>query len=258
MIERPQNPNGESDGTERLKLVDLKQVLSRDARLQGNDAELIVQTLYTEKDTEIERRFLVRKYPDEGFAFNRIQVIRQGYFKGQFVDEEGVPVEKRLRVREAWHHQQGSRYRLNYKDADPSRPDDKTKRMEHGGKLMDRWFPPLWNLVDDNHLTKVRFYDESNPEFEIHLDVYVAPPELEGQAVVEFEFKSDAAARSFDPSRYPWLDGSEITNLKGWGNASLAIKGLPPNASQPHAENARLFQQAGVTYGIYLAKKTQE
>jgi CYTH domain-containing protein len=191
--------------------------------------EEIVEALrHVEHESEREYRYRVTELPCEGFKCNRTQVIQQGYFKGRFLNASNVAEEHLIRVREAWNPEQGSRYRLAYKTE--VIPGDRTHRIEHGSKIMDAWFPGLWKLTEGNRIAKVRFYDENSaPDFDIHLDVFVDPPELTGLVIAEFEFKDEAASERFDPMQYPWL-GEVLTKKKGWGNSSMATRGLPKSA----------------------------
>jgi CYTH domain-containing protein len=232
-----------------LQVVDLDRM--------GELGQNIIDSLSFETESEIEHLFQVLASPDRStFTTTRTQVIHQGYFEGRFTDKSGNRLAKVIRMRDAWNNQQGSRYRANYKDR--VNPGDRSRRMEYGGKIMDAWFPPMWKHTEGNRLTKVRFYDESRwQDFEIHLDVYVDPPESLGLVLVEFEFKTEEAKQNFNPADYPWL-GRELTNEKGWGNSSLATKGLPVQAQISDLSTSPLRDWITFARGIhaaYLAEK---
>ena len=220
----------------------------------GELGENIKQTLTAEKEAEHEFRFLMHAAPGMN-SFSRMQVIRQGYFTGIFTDKDGNRLSRTIRVRDAWNHEQGSRYRVNYKDRIDKK--GRARRMEHGGKIMDAWFPELWKYVGDNTVTKVRLYDELHGRgHDVHVDAYVDPPGLVDLAVAEFEFTTDDDANKFDRKNYPWL-GRELTQKRGWGNSAIAVNGLPksPGLSKPDISVRKLVTFAR---GIYEGYKIHQ
>lgn len=146
---------------------------------------------------EIERKFLVRKLPDnlESFAHRPIE---QGYLA---IGSGGVQV----RLRRA-----GEKHSLTYKR------DDRIGRVEREVELTPEQFGVLWPETEGKRLTKTR-YDVPLGERVVEIDIYSG--RHQGLIVAEVEFADQASARAFHPP--PWL-GEDVTNTAFYSNVRLA------------------------------------
>jgi adenylate cyclase len=152
--------------------------------------------------SEIERKFLVAKLPDD-LEVHPAEPIEQGYiaFDG--------PVEVRLRRR-------AGRALLTVKSGAGR------VRVEEEFEIDERRFGSLWWLSEGRRLTKTRHLIPGDGGLTIELDVYTG--DLEGLVVVEVEFESEAESDDFDPP--DWF-GPEITDDLRYANRALAVDGAP-------------------------------
>ena len=151
--------------------------------------------------TEIERKFLVDRVPDEarGWPGERIE---QGYVA--LADE----VEVRLR-------RHGGRCLLTVKHGSG------LERDEWEIELSDAQLEALWPATAGRRVVKTRRVGEMQG-VEVELDVFEG--ELDGLVVAEVEVGSEAAARAFRP---PAWFGREVTDDARYANRSLAVNGRP-------------------------------
>ena len=146
---------------------------------------------------EIERKFLVRKMPDNLAGYPHA-MIDQGYLA---IAPEGVQV----RLRKA-----GGKHTLTYKRG---RGD---AREEREVILTSEQFDVLWPGTEGQRLTKTR-YDIPLGARTVEIDVYSG--RHEGLVVAEVEFESEQAAREFEPP--DWL-GDDVTHDPRFSNQLLA------------------------------------
>lgn len=146
---------------------------------------------------EIERKFLVRKLPDNLLAFPHRE-IAQGYLA---IAPNGVQV----RLRKA-----GANHSLTYKR------NDGAARIEREIELAAEQFDVLWPATAGKRLTKTR-YDVPLDELLVEIDVYSG--RHEGMIVAEVEFSSEAAARAFQPP--DWF-GADVSHDSRYSNQLLA------------------------------------
>lgn len=147
---------------------------------------------------EIERKFLVAAVPAEGRRGSRTR-IRQGYLA---VSGE---VEVRIRQRE-------DRHTLTTKRGAG------LARVEQEIELTAELFEDLWPLTEGRRIQKVRC-EIPHGDLTLELDEYEG--HLSGLRVVEVEFPSRDAARSFQPP--PWF-GREVTGDRSMANRHLALR----------------------------------
>ncbi len=150
--------------------------------------------------TEVERKFRVARVPDgtpEGVP------MRQAYV--------AIDGEVEVRIRDA-----GGTYTLTVKGGSG------LERAEVEIAIDAAQFEELWPLAGDRHVEKRRARIELG-EVVAELDRYEG--RLAGLAVVEVEFADRSAADGFVP---PSWFGAELTGLKGWSNAALAVEGARP------------------------------
>jgi len=83
-------------------------------------------------------------------------------------------------------------------------------------------FERLWPLTEGRRIEKTRYEIDAGDGATIELDVYAGA--LDGLAVAEVEFDSDAAADAFDPP--DWF-GAEVTDDARYKNQRLACDGAP-------------------------------
>jgi len=146
---------------------------------------------------EIERKFLVRKMPQDLAGFPHAQ-IEQGYLA---LGREGVQV----RLRKAGH-----KLSLTYKR------DEGAARQEREIELSPEQFNVLWPATAAKRLMKTR-YDVPCGEHVVEIDVYHG--KHEGLVVAEVEFGDERSARDF---RIPdWL-GKDVTGNRRYSNVLLA------------------------------------
>jgi CYTH domain-containing protein len=151
--------------------------------------------------TEIERKFLVERVPDEarGWPGERIE---QGYVA------LGDGVEVRLR-------RYGGRCLLTVKRGSG------LERDEWEVELSEAQLEHLWPATAGHRVVKTRRAGDVGG-FEVELDVFEG--DLEGLVVAEIEVRSEEAARAFRP---PAWFGLEVTDDARYANRSLAEHGRP-------------------------------
>lgn len=146
---------------------------------------------------EIERKFLVRRMPENIERFPHAQ-IEQGYLA---IERNGVQV--RLRRRDG-------HCSLTYKR------NDRAARVEREVELTPQQFDVLWPATEGRRLTKTR-YDVPHGSLTVEIDIYSG--RHQGLIVAEVEFEKERAARAFEPP--PWL-GREVTGSPRYSNIRLA------------------------------------
>lgn len=146
---------------------------------------------------EIERKFLVRKLPDNLSGFPHTE-IAQGYL---VIAAGGVQV--RLR-------QRGAAFCLTYKRGDVA------AREEREIELTREQFDALWPATEGKRLTKTR-YDVALGDLVIEIDIYSG--RHEGIVVAEVEFRDEESARKFQPP--DWF-GADVTHDPRYSNQLLA------------------------------------
>ena len=146
---------------------------------------------------EIERKFLVRKLPNDLARFPHV-AIEQGYLA---LAPDGVQV----RLRKA-----GSKLTLTYKR------NLEISREEREVTLTPEQFDVLWPGTNERRLTKVR-YDVPLEDLVVEIDVYSG--RHEGLIVAEVEFDNEAQASDFQPPL--WL-GDDVSHDPRYSNQLLA------------------------------------
>ncbi|GAB6905946.1 conserved hypothetical protein [Desulfosarcina cetonica] len=151
---------------------------------------------------EIERKFLVRRLPDE-VASATGTAIRQGYL---IACADGTE----LRIRE-----KAGRFLQTIKTGDG------LCRTEIEIDLSQAQFEQLWPHTEGRRVSKTR-YKLSLGENIAELDRFAGA--LAGLLLVEVEFPSEAASRVFVPP--DWF-GTEVTDDRRYKNQQLAVHGIP-------------------------------
>ena len=146
---------------------------------------------------EIERKFLVRKLPDD-LASNPNTKISQGYLVST---DDGLQV--RLR-------RSGHQYTLTFKRGSGN------VREEREVELTATQFDALWPATQGKRLVKTR-YEIPLGKHTVEIDVY--HERHEGLIVAEVEFDEEEAARNFQPT--DWL-GDDVTGDPRYSNQLLA------------------------------------
>ena len=146
---------------------------------------------------EIERKFLVRKLPDDLTKFPSSN-ISQGYLVST---DEGLQV--RLRSEE-------EKYTLTYKRGLGN------VREEREVALTAEQFATLWPATDGKRLTKTR-YEIPFGHRVVEIDIYSG--KHEGLVVAEVEFDDEESAINFQPP--DWL-GEDVTGDPRYSNQLLA------------------------------------
>ena len=146
---------------------------------------------------EIERKFLVKRLPDEIATFPRDE-IAQGYLA---TESGGVQV--RLRKK-------GNVRSLTYKRT------VKNGRDEREIRLSAEQFDALWPATAGRRLTKVR-YEMPWKEHTIEIDVYRG--RHDGLIVAEVEFPDEKSCAAFKPP--DWMD-EDVTGKSRYSNVLLA------------------------------------
>lgn len=146
---------------------------------------------------EIERKFLLRKLPDNLADVPHAE-IAQGYLA---MAEGGVQV----RLRKA-----GPKHFLTYKR------NEGNFRQEREVEVTAEQFAVLWPATDGKRLTKIRYHVPFG-DFLVEIDVYRG--RHEGLTVAEVEFESEAAAAAFVPP--DWL-GADVSRDSRYSNQLLA------------------------------------
>ena len=146
---------------------------------------------------EIERKFLVRKLPDNLTSYPSKE-ISQGYLVSM---DDGLQV--RLR-------KSNKRYSLTYKRGTGN------VREEREVELTGKQFDALWPATEGKRLVKTR-YEIPLGERTVEIDLY--HDRHEGLVVAEVEFDEEAAAKKFQPP--DWL-GDDVTGDPRYSNQLLA------------------------------------
>lgn len=151
----------------------------------------------SEPHREIERKFLVRKLPEDLQQLPHAR-IEQGYLA---IAAEGVQV----RLRKA-----GAKHSLTYKRNDGG------ARIEREIDLTPEQFEVLWPATERQRLTKTR-YNLPLGDRMVEIDIYSG--RHEGLVVAEVEFNNEASARTFQPP--DWL-GEDVSHDPRYSNQVLA------------------------------------
>ena len=146
---------------------------------------------------EIERKFLVRKLPDDLTSYPSSD-ISQGYLVSL---NDGLQV--RLR-------KSGERHSLTYKRGMGN------VREEREVELTTEQFTTLWPATEGKRLVKTR-YEIPFGDRVVEIDVYHG--RHEGLVVAEVEFDAEKAAKDFQPP--DWL-GDDVTGDPRYSNQLLA------------------------------------
>jgi adenylate cyclase len=149
------------------------------------------------ENREIERKFLVRKMPDDLASYAHSE-ISQGYLVSL---DDGLQV--RLR-------KTGERYSLTYKRGAGN------VREEREVELNAEQFEVLWPATEGKRLVKTR-YEIPFGELVVEIDLY--HEKHEGLVVAEVEFEEEEAAKTFQ--RPDWL-GDDVTGDPRYSNQLLA------------------------------------
>ena len=148
-------------------------------------------------DLEIERKFLVRKLPEDLKSLPHAE-ISQGYLVSL---DDGLQV----RLRKA-----GERHSLTFKRGTGN------VREEREVELTQDQFDALWPATEGKRLVKTR-YEIPFGELIVEIDVY--HEKHEGLVVAEVEFNEEEAAKKFQPP--DWL-GDDVTGDPRYSNQLLA------------------------------------
>ena len=146
---------------------------------------------------EIERKFLVRKIPDDLTSYPSSE-ISQGYLVSL---DDGTQV----RLRKI-----GERYSLTFKRGTGN------VREEREVELAAAQFDALWPATEGKRLVKTR-YETPLAERVVEIDVY--HDRHEGLVVAEGEFDDEEGAKNFQPP--DWL-GDDVTGDPRYSNQLLA------------------------------------
>jgi CYTH domain-containing protein len=150
-----------------------------------------------EAPREIERKFLVRKSPNDLTSYPHNE-ISQGYLVSL---DDGLQV--RLR-------KSGDKYSLTFKRGAGN------VREEREIALTAEQFAALWPATEGKRLVKTR-YEIPFGERIVEIDVYHG--RHEGLVVAEVEFDAEEAAKNFQPP--DWL-GADVTGEPRYSNQLLA------------------------------------
>lgn len=150
-----------------------------------------------ERHREIERKFLVRKLPDDLTAFPSAE-LSQGYLVSL---DDGLQV--RLRKK-------NDQYSLTYKSGLGN------VREEREVALTAEQFATLWPATEGKRLSKTR-YEIPCGDRVVEIDIYSG--QHDGLVVAEVEFDDEASAINFDPP--DWL-GDDVTGDPRYSNQLLA------------------------------------
>lgn len=151
----------------------------------------------TDSHCEIERKFLVRKLPDD-LATRPSAQISQGYLVST---DDGLQV--RLR-------QSDKNYSLTYKRGLGN------VREEREVELLAEQFSALWPATEGKRVLKTR-YEIPLGDLVVEIDVYGG--RHEGLVVAEVEFDDEESATRFQPPE--WL-GDDVTGDPRYSNQLLA------------------------------------
>jgi CYTH domain-containing protein len=163
------------------------------------------------KNTEIERKYLVKYMPERFYAYEHKE-LEQAYLS--FGGESET--EKRIRLMR-------SRSTVHYLYTEKS--DGTLAREENEFEISKKEFDKLTKEAVSKFVKKSRYYiPVSNDTLLAELDVFHG--ELSGLVTVEVEFKTLADSEAFLPPE--WF-GEEITEDTRYKNKNLAKNGKPSN-----------------------------
>ena len=151
---------------------------------------------------EIERKFLVKKVPDE-LSLYESHHIKQAY----------ISTDPTIRIR-----QKDDEYILTVKGS------GLMKKIEYELPLTEEQFAKLSKKIEYNIVEKTRYIIPLNNGLNAELDIYEGF--LKGFMNVEVEFSSTKDAILFDP---PTWFGKEVTQDYRFRNSNLAKFGIPRN-----------------------------
>jgi adenylate cyclase len=151
--------------------------------------------------TEIERKWLLSEALPAEVLAHEAELIEQGYL---VIGSDGSEV--RLR-------RKGGQPVLTVKSAGT------ISRSETEIDLAEAQYEALWPATEGRRVIKRRRRLDNG----IEVDVYEGA--LEGLAVAELEFESEAAAGDF--AAPDWF-GDEVTEDRAYKNQQLALRGRPP------------------------------
>ena len=153
----------------------------------------------SEKNIEIERKFLVKDIPFKLSSFKSCN-IKQGYI---FTN----PV---MRLR-----QKDESYFFTFKGI------GQVKRVEFEFPLSYEQFSALWEKIDGNEIIKRRYFIPLDNNYTAELDIYEG--NLLGFRNVEVEFNTEDEAMEFKPPE--WF-GEDISFKPEYANANISFFGL--------------------------------
>ena len=159
------------------------------------------QTKPNSTTLEIERRFLIKKIPENCSDFTG-EYIEQGYIE----TKEGTSI--RIRQRE------GVCYLTIKKGSGKIREEAEII-------ITQEQYNMLWPITKNRRIKKTRYEISYNGHI-IELDIYNG--KLKGLITAEVEFPSEKDCDHFSPPQ--WF-GKEVTDIKEYSNRSLAKFGLP-------------------------------
>lgn len=151
---------------------------------------------------EIERKFLVKKLPENLESFSKSE-ISQSY----------ISLSPTIRIRQA-----DDNYFLTLKG------EGHISREELEIKINSRQYASLLKKTENNTVKKTRYFIPLNNNLTAELDIY--KENLKGLITVEVEFQSLKEAELFLPPN--WF-GDDISQNKLYKNTNLSIYGVPPN-----------------------------
>lgn len=161
------------------------------------------------KNTEIERKYLVKYMPERFYAYDHKE-LEQAYL--DYGEDGGL--EKRIRLMR-------SRSTVHYLYTEKS--DGTLSREENEFEISKKEFDRLAVEAVSKFVKKARYYiPVSDGKLLAELDVYHG--ELSGLVTVEVEFRSLDDSSSFIPPE--WF-GNEITEDLRYKNKNLAQNGIP-------------------------------
>ena len=152
------------------------------------------------KQTEIERRFLIRKMPEELEKYPHKR-FEQGYLSTE-------PV---LRIR-----REGEEYVFTYKGR------GLLEREEYNLPLTQEAYAHLLPKADGIVIKKTRYFIPEKEGLTIELDLFLE--ELASLRIAEVEFSDLKQARAYVP---PAWFGREITEVHTYSNSAMSRFGLP-------------------------------
>lgn len=152
---------------------------------------------------EIERKFLLKRLPEELLTGARVRTIRQGYLI--------VEPDRELRIRQI-----DQEFWMTFKGGSG------LERSERECRLTAEQFAFLWSLTAGKQIEKERHLVDWQG-YRLEIDLFGGS--LAPLVLLEVEFASRAESGEFEP---PDFAAREVTSEPGYKNASLAIHGVPP------------------------------